>query len=215
MTEEERARWHADRSGRITASNFADVLALKKDGKPLAARDKYMRELVFERLAGTHKHSISSKSLAWGTEIEQFAREAYQVDTGNLVTQSPFIVHAKYDFIGASPDGLVDDDPEGPGGTESKCPMDEAVHVETWLKGMPDEHIPQVQGGMFVTGRKWWDFISFDPRCKDTPQMMLYVQRIYRDEVYIATLEAGLLKFEAELRVMIQDVRARMSRMAA
>ncbi|MCT9071225.1 YqaJ viral recombinase family protein [Cupriavidus gilardii] len=52
------------------------------------------------------------------------------------------------------------------GGIEIKSPHDEGVHINTWLNGMPEEHMPQVQGNMLVTGRQWWDFISYDPQCR-------------------------------------------------
>lgn len=185
-------QWHADRAGRITASRFVDVVAKTAAGKPKAERAKYMREVVFERLAAQAKHSVSSKSLNWGTEVEDFAIDAYELRTGLITARSPFVVHPRYDFIGASPDRLVGVD----GGCEVKCPHDEGVHIETWLSGMPEDHIPQVQGGMLVTGRAWWDFISYDPRQGE--RFRLYVQRIERDQAYINSMLAELLQFNAE-----------------
>lgn len=190
--------WRAQRAGRITASCFADVLAKRKDGSPTAARAKYMRLLAFERLSGVPAHEIHSRSLAWGSELESYARKAYELESGNLVAQSSFVTHPLYDFIGSSPDGLIGAD----GGLEMKCPHDEAVHIATWLDGMPDDHIPQVQGNMFVTGRQWWDFVSYDPRQGE--RLRLYVQRIPRDQTYINALERELLQFEAELRQLIK-----------
>jgi hypothetical protein len=66
---------------------------------------------------------------------------------------------------------------------------------------MPEEHIPQVQGNMLVTGREFWDFVSYDPRQKES--LRLYVQRIQRDEAYISKLLAGLLQFNLEVEQMI------------
>ena len=197
--------WQADRSGRVTASRFKDVLAWNKPDKngkrePQGARTTYMRELCFERLAKRSKHSASSKSMAWGSQEEQSAQDAYEMMTGNIVVKSGFIVHPKYDWLGCSPDGLIGDD----GGTESKCPFSEAIHVRTWLEGMPEEHMPQVQGCMFVTGRKWWDFLSFDSRQDEECQ--LYIETIYRDEEYIANLHKELVQFNLELNRMVDEV---------
>lgn len=123
--------------------------------------------------------------------------EAYEMLTGNIVMPSEFIVHPKYDWLGCSPDGLINDD----GGTESKCPFNEAIHVRTWLEGMPEEHMAQVQGCMFVTGRKWWDFLSFDSRQDEECQ--LYIETIYRDEEYIANpnhlVASGWIAIPAEI----------------
>lgn len=196
--------WRAQRAGKITASRFVDVVAVTKAGKPTADRRKYMREIVFERLAATATHEIGGKALGWGTEVEPFGKEMFELETGLFLTEAPFVTHSKYPFIGCSPDALIGAD----GGYESKCPHDEGVHIETWLNGMPEEHIPQVQGCMFVTGRKWWEFVSFDPRM--APRFQLYHQRIARDDDYInSTLLPGLLQFEMEVQHMIKQLEAR------
>lgn len=195
--------WRQDRAGAITASVFKDVIATRRDGTPTAERSKLMRIKAFERLAGRAKHEVGGKSLDWGKDLEDAADEAYMVSTGGIVVPSPYLRHPKFPFIGASPDGLVGTD----GGVEKKCPHDEAVHIQTWLEGMPEDHMPQVQGCMLVTGRQWWDFISYDPRI-DEP-WRLYVQRIPRDDVYIKQLLASLLQFETELRAMVNQLRAK------
>jgi predicted phage-related endonuclease len=196
--------WRAQRAGRLTASRFVDVVSMTKAGKPTAARDKYMREIVFERLAAAPKHSIDGHALRWGTEVEAFAKEAFELETGHIVMPAEFTLHPDYPFIGASPDGLIGAD----GGYESKCPMDEAVHINTLLNGMPDEHKPQVQGCMMVTGRKYWMFVSYDPRVSE--RFRLFHQRIERDDTYIdQILLPGLLQFNAEVEQMIAELNRR------
>jgi putative phage-type endonuclease len=197
MSEQRSPAWHAARAGKITASRFVDVIGTK------AARARYMREIVFERAAGMARHEIGGKALAWGTDVETFARDAYQLHTGNLVVESDFIVHPAYPFIGASPDGLVASD----GGIEMKCPHDEGVHVATWLDGMPLEHMAQVQGNLAVTGRRWWDFISYDPR--QAEHLRLYVQRIPRHDEFIARLIGALLQFNEEAEAMLAELHRR------
>lgn len=210
--------WHAKRSGRITASRFKDVIAWSepdKNGKrkPLGARTSYMLELCFERLANRSKHNVRSKSLDWGHEQEKGSHEAYELMTGNIVSYTDFVVHPKYDWLGCSPDGLIGED----GGIESKNPYNEAVHVRTWLEGMPDEHKAQVQGCMFVTGRKWWDFLSFDSRQDE--EVQLFIQHVPRDEAYIEMLHRELVQFNLELNRMVDEVldkaRAQAERLAA
>ncbi len=198
-------QWHSDRSGRITASRFKDVMAWGAPDKhgfraPQQARTNYMRELCFERLANRAKHSVSSKSLAWGHEQEKGSHDAYEMLTGFVVERSGFIVHPRYDWLGCSPDGLIGTD----GGIESKNPFNEAVHVRTWLEGMPEEHMAQVQGCMYVTGRKWWDFLSFDSRQDE--DCRLYVERIPRNDDYIRQLEIELVQFNRELCRMVDEV---------
>lgn len=221
VIEQRSDEWRARRAGKLTASRFADAIAFTggepgdvyksgpKKGQPKArqstgARDRYMREIVFERLAATSTHEVGGRATKWGEEVEMFAREAVELETGFIVQQAEFVTHPRYAFIGASPDGLIDAD----GGYESKCPMDEAVHVNTLMCGMPDDHIAQVQGGMMVTGRKWWLFASYDPRMSE--QFRLFTQRIERDDDYInGTLLPGLLQFEAEVQAIIKRLTTR------
>lgn len=213
--------WREARAGKLTASRFIDAIAMSKvepgkvytsgprKGQPkiaesLAPREKYKREVAFERMAGIPRHEISGHALRYGSEVEQFAREAYELHTGNIAVEAEFVCHPDYPFIGASPDFLVDSD----GGGEMKCPMDEGVHIETWLEGVPIDHIPQIQGGMLVTGRQYWDFVSYDPR--QCEKLRLYVQRIPRDDDYInGILLPGLLQFNAEVEQMIAELNRR------
>lgn len=203
MIEQRTEEWLQQRAGRITASRFIDVLSVLKSGKPSEARQKYQRELVFEILSGVPKQSTSASAMKWGSEIEQYAREAYEIETGNIVKPAEFTLHPILPHVGSSPDGLV----EPNGGIEIKCPYDEAKHVQTLLDGMPAEHMPQVQGNMWVTGREWWDFISYDPR--QSEPYRIYIQRIPRDENYISNLESELKKFWNEVCEIVETLKKR------
>lgn len=189
MNEQRSQEWHLDRLGKITASRFIDALSFdKRSGKPTEARNTYLYELVYQITSGQVKDQVYAKSLAHGIETEPIAKQAYELETGEFIQESGFIVHPEFDFIGCSPDGLIGDD----GGIEIKSPHNVKIHLQTLIDGMPAHHIPQVQGCMFVTGRKWWDFVSYDPRQRE--DLRLYIQRIYRDEQYIEeVLKPGLL----------------------
>src|SRR5690606_3365499 len=118
-------------------------------------------------------------ALDWGHDVEAAARAAYEAETGAIVTCVGFIVHPALPYIGCSPDGLIGDD----GMHQIKCPQNAAVHIDTLTGGMPEEHMPQVQAELFVTGRAWSDFVSFDPRMP--PHLRLYRERVQRDEAFI------------------------------
>jgi hypothetical protein len=76
-----------------------------------------------------------------------------------------------------------------------------ATHLDALLKGMDRGHLPQIQGGLWITGRRWWDFVSYDPRMPE--RFQLYVQRVERDQAYIDNLEREVRKFLAEVEDVI------------
>ena len=223
--EQRTPEWFAARRGIITASRFADAIDVPEDAgqpyksgpkkgqpRPMStqARDTYMREVVFERRSQQSVHQVGGRSLTWGTEVEPFIWEAFELETGLMVRPGGFVTHSKYSFIGASPDALIGDTAGG----ESKAPYSEAVHLHTLLNGMPEDHVAQVQGGMLVTGLQEWWFLSYDPRQAEADR--LYMQLIKRDDAYInGVLLPGLLQFEAEVQAMIKRLDQRAMSMAA
>ena len=198
--------WFALRCGKFTGSRFADVLATsKKDGKPLKARQDLIWTLAAERIQGYQPQGMTSYSLEWGKQNEDFARQAYELKTGEFVDQQAFIVHQKYDFVGVSPDGLIGDE----GGTEIKCPKSPEIHLQRFINGVPDEYVPQIQGSMWVTGRKWWDFISYDPDTAD--EFKLLIIRVNRDEDFINKLEKEVLAAEVEVCNLVNELKRKVA----
>lgn len=193
--------WKSERAGKFTGSRFDDVLARNvKTGKPLKCYEDLIWQVVVERMTQQPVEGPTGFALQWGTDVEPFGLEAYELETGNTVIESGFIVHPEYDYIGASPDGLIGTD----GGFELKCPKSSAVHLERFILGMPEEYRAQVQGCMFVTGRKWWDFASYDPRMPESHR--LYITRIERDEAYIARLEDAINEAEMLVQAKLVDI---------
>lgn len=193
-------QWHADRCGKFTASRFVDVLARdKKTGKEkLKAWHDCVWQVVTERITGVQDEGVDSYSMRWGREVESFARSAYELETGLLVTESKFINHPTIEFVGCSPDGLVSDI----GGLEMKSPKDSKIHLDRFVNGMNEaEFMPQVQGCLWVTGRQWWDWVSYDPRMPE--HLRLFKVRIERDEDYIKKLEDAVLEAEARVQEVI------------
>lgn len=192
--------WYEARLGKATASRFKDVLAKLGTGKESAHRKNYRAQLVVERLTGRRAERFTSAAMAWGTETEDLARLSYTLATTNLVEEVGFIQHATL-AAGASPDGLIGLD----GCIEIKCRLT-ANHIDTLKAGhMPPEHMAQVQGQLWLTGRKWCDFVSFDPTLPENAQ--LFIERIERDEEYIANLEAEVTAFLTEVDQDVEFLR--------
>lgn len=195
--------WHAERAGKWTGSKFVDVLARAKKAphEPLKAYYDLIWEVVAERLSGRAKESISAAALKWGHEVEPFAREAYELETGNVATTTGFLVHPQYDFAGASPDSLVGAD----GLLEIKCPVDRVIQLQRWRDGLPEEYRPQVQGQLWVTGRQWCDFVSYHP---ELPEQFRFLKiRVKRDDAYIAELEKAVLGAEQAAIDLIEQLK--------
>lgn len=191
--------WFEARLGRATASNFGKVLAKIKTGEA-ADRRNYRAQLVIERLTGNRQEGYSNAAMQWGTEQEPFARIAYMADRGMDVQEAGFIQHETL-MAGCSPDGLIGAD----GLIEIKCPVS-ATHIETLkTQHMPIEHMAQVQGQMWIAGRDWCDFVSYDPRMPDKLQM--FVQRIPRDEQYIKALAFEIERFLEEVAAEVTALR--------
>ena len=124
---------------------------------------------------------------------------SYEAETGNIVEEVGFIKHASL-LAGCSPDGLIDHN----GGLEIKSVIP-TVQIETIARGKyPPKHKPQIQGGLWVTGREYWDFVSFSPEMPKN--LRLYVYRVERDEEYIQNLEAEVIKFLDEAEVLYQNL---------
>jgi putative phage-type endonuclease len=191
--------WLAARLGHVTASRFSDVLA---KGKGIT-REKYLIQIVCERLTGLSQPEYVNGAMEWGTEQEPFARMAYEVKTQAIVQEVGFIKHPTMARVGGSPDGLIGDN----GGVQIKCPSSH-VHIATIRNGMPSEHRAQVQGEMAVTNRTWWDFVSYDPRMPEPLQ--LYIERIKRDDDYIEQqLVPAVLAFLREVDEVIAELMER------
>lgn len=189
--------WKELRCGMPTASRAADVIAMTKKGEG-ADRKNYRTEIICERLTGQPypQSAEHARQVQWGKDQEPYARAAYELAHDVLVETVGFVIHPTVARFGASPDGLVGDD----GMIQIKCPTT-TKHLE-WIQAgvVPVEHIPQMLAEMSCAGRKWCDFVSYDPRLTgDGEHLQLFVRRYHRDEKLIAALEAEVVHFNSEI----------------
>jgi hypothetical protein len=212
VTEDQRTdEWLQARAGKVTASRFKDVISRTAKGLPTADRTRYLWQIVTERLTGQPVQMPDAAPLRWGRENEDAARTAYLFTSSAHPTETGFVAHPTL-ACGASPDGLLSDesDPDGMFGLiEIKCPWSSQVHLETWLNGMPEDHQAQIQGQMWLTGREWCDFVSFDPRMP--ADLQLYVQRVKGNPEFQAMLEREIIAFSAEADEIVSRLRAKVS----
>jgi putative phage-type endonuclease len=187
--------WLAARVGIVTASRVADILSTTKSG-PSASRAGYMGELVAEQMTGVSAAPIfQNDDMRRGIELEPDAGFAYEIVTGAVIQRVGLVMHPTMK-AGASPDGLVGED----GLIEIKCPRTH-IHIGYLEGGKPPlKYLPQMGWQLICTGRRWVDFVSYDPRMPDALQ--LFVAR------YEPSLEA-LKALEVEVGTFLAEVDAK------
>jgi putative phage-type endonuclease len=193
--------WIQARLGRLTASRFHEAVARKKGGWA-DSRYTYMLELRWERMSRQPFPRFMNDHMRRGTELEPVARAEYarrSKDVVDGVVEVGFIQHPIIEYSGASPDGLVGES----GLVEIKCPLPN-THLST-LDGAPPKlayHL-QMQWTMACTGRRWCDFVSFDPNLVDEDGNLtvhaLKVIRVDRDNEWIEEMENQAVEFLHEL----------------
>ena len=189
--EQRSAEWFKIRCGKVTASRVSDVIAKTKSGWG-ASRANYMAQLIAERLTGEVADSYSNSAMQWGTDHEDEARMAYEFYENAKVQEIGFVQHNDLES-GASPDGLVEDD----GLTEIKCP-NTATHIQTLLdQKIPQKYETQMLWQLECTGRKWCDFVSYDPRMPEN--LKLFVKRFERDDKRLDEIREMVADFIGEL----------------
>jgi hypothetical protein len=119
-----------------------------------------------------------------------------------LVEETGFVPHALIDDAGASPDGLVGED----GLVEIKCPNTNTHLDFLLLSKIPEKYVTQMMWQMACTGRKWCDYVSYDPRLPE--HMRLKVIRVVADQVSINNLENEVIQFLDELNAKIAKLKA-------
>jgi putative phage-type endonuclease len=199
MADQGSTEWHMERLGRVTASRVADIIAKTKSGYS-TSRDNYAAQVIVERLTGVPTESFTNAAMQWGTDMEPEARAAYEFYRACDVDQVGFVPHPDIGDTGASPDGLVGTD----GLIEIKCPIT-ATHIDTLLRRVvPGKYVTQMMWQMACTGRKWCDFVSFDPRMPES--MRFFCVRVERDNETILELEREVVAFLKEVREKITDL---------
>ena len=174
--------WHMARRGRLTASNFGSVLKAKR-----------ITPSLLKRLLGEYDLS-RVKAVQWGVNNEEEAIKAFTNKTGKTVKETGIWFHSS-GILGASPDGLVDDETV----LESKCPyternltIEEAVKSKTFCLeksesgegyALKRDHVywDQVQGEMYFSRRKFCYFVVWTT--KDVA-----IVKIERDETWAANI---------------------------
>ena len=177
-----------------TASEFSTVLAEGKKGGESVTRRTYMLKLAGERISGVPMESYSNASMERGKTMEAEARDLYSFQTD---TEPQLVGFIKGNDTGCSPDALVGDD----GLLEIKTKLPHLQLDVLLEKRLPPEHVAQVQGALWISGRTWCDFVSY------WPKLPIFITRVRRDEDYIARLAVAVQEFNAELSALMERIK--------
>jgi len=179
--------WHEIRKCKMTASH---ATAIGNQGKGLVT---YIRSIV-QNMINKEEH-YTNKDMDRGNELEPIARQVYEFETNSIIKEVGFITYN--DYVGCSPDALIDNN----GGLELKARNDR-IHLGLLLGDKVDSGtIWQMNMNMFVTGREWWDFGSYNPNFKKS----LIIQRFFPDPIKQTKLSEGLILGENMLKELLNN----------
>jgi hypothetical protein len=151
--------WLRLRLGRPTASEFDKIITAKKwEPTKGGARRSYQVRLLTELILDGPLDNAVTPAMIHGTDFEAKALAAYEMLEGIETTPCGFCT-TDDGMAGASADAFVGED----GSLEIKSPFKPEIHVGYLLnpESLKEEYWVQVQGQLYVTGRKWTDLISY------------------------------------------------------
>lgn len=164
----------------------------------------YAFRLAVERISGQPlDEGFETWQMRRGHELEPQARAEHEVQAGVIVDRAGFVTTDDGVF-GASADGLIDHD----GGSEYKCLVSPDGLRLVLLEDDISEFTDQMQGCMWITGRKWWHYGLFCPALKSIG-LQLYWTEVKRDDNYIEQMEPELLQFKTLVDTYEKRLRAR------
>jgi putative phage-type endonuclease len=169
--------WYLQRNTRMTASSVASILRLtkleidhrangimeleqeKKIGHVMPAFNTYAKEMRVK--CGVESSGEGSVYTEWGVTYEPVVKELYQHFNGVVVHEFGMIPHPKFDWLGASPDGVTSSGRM----IEIKCPYSRVP------KGMPKcQYWVQMQIQMECCGFNECDYLDIVVREYNFPE---------------------------------------------
>lgn len=183
--------WMEIRCGRLGGTAAAALLVNGRNRLGIGAG---LQTLIYKNAAalivGDEGENHTNEWMVRGSELEADARMRYEQETFCEVEQVGYISNG--DYLGYSPDGMVEND----GLIEIKCPSAaEFVRFADTLEIDP-AHMAQMQWGMWLTGRKWCDYIMYHP---DFHPGDLLVIRVEPDEETHATYDEKVQVYISEM----------------
>jgi hypothetical protein len=164
------SEWKAIRTGKITGSNFNNLMKSPKQRKlPFNDTQKdYLHSVIAEIFTGVSEDDFESYDMRRGTELEPIARQAYSDKHMTVVRECG--IFTDDELIGVSPDGIMED-----GILEIKCPKAKN-HVKYMLNPelLFNQYKWQVIAEIWSTGLHTGVIISYHPDFPTDKQIVEY-----------------------------------------
>lgn len=178
--------WYEVRKNLMTASNAAAALGIKPyesfRGDPRA-------ECIKQIVSGSFKGNAATRH---GCEHEDAVRDRYCDITGEKALDFGLIVHPKYPWLAASPDGITLSGRM----IEIKCPM----HRQIVPGEVPHHYYPQIQTQMEVCDLDSCAFVQWkDPRFTKDGKEIFDIVVVERDREWFARHKEELHSFWEDL----------------
>jgi len=171
-----------NRPATISPSNLSKILT-KKPVTESKGAETYADKILMRKIGVDFSDEYESYDMIRGTELEPDAIYTYQQETLKTVEPKERLFHPDYDYISGEPDGLIGDD----GIIEIKCPKNK-WHLANLRDGEQiDKYYDQMQGYLFITGRDWCDFVSYNPNFPVGHELAIH--RVERDQEHIDFIE--------------------------
>jgi len=178
------AEWWISRHGTFTGSEAWKLMTepkTKSESVSVTA-ETYILEKVWEKLAQQSKNGIDNYATEWGNDHEPLAKKFYTKITGREISAANMVFREDLEGFTGTPDGFVGED----GMVEIKCPWNGANHLkhcciqdDGYFLKEHKEYYWQIQSYLYLTGREWCDFVSFDPRINS--DLGMFIHRVKAD----------------------------------
>lgn len=152
--EQRSEEWFKARHHKLTGSEVGAALGMN----PWKTPEDLIRQMV-RAYHGAEREFKGNPATEYGKLHEPLAVMDYTAKTGNMVDECGFFAHPEHEWLGASPDGLIDDD----GLSEVKCPFGQRNKMPPEFKTAEEQphYFAQMQTEMACTGRSWCDFYQW------------------------------------------------------
>ena len=188
-------QWFQEKIGKPSASNASKIIT--NDGKPSKQAEGYMYELAAEIITGRKEEGYKNQNMIEGNEREEESRLFFELSNDVKVEKVGVIYKDEDRKFLCSPDGIINREY----GLELKNVLPKTQVKYLLDNKLPSEYFGQIQFSLYVTGFKFWMFMSY------VPLMKPLIIRVNRDEAFLANLDVELKLFCEKLEEIVNKIK--------